>query len=245
MASSYGRRLVGSVVFLVWLTLVTVAFSLLAIPLFPLPARIRHRIIGHWNACVLHGARILCGIDWKAIGLERLPKPPFVILSNHQSAWETLGFHLVFPSPLVYVMKRQLLLIPFFGWGVAAMSPIAIARSRQRKALAKLARQGEDRIAKGFSIVIFPEGTRMQVGCPGDYAPGGAWLAKRLGIAVVPVAVNSGMCWPRNAWVKSAGCVTVSIGEAIETGDKPAKEINETARTWIQGEQERLEGVSA
>lgn len=217
---------------------------MVALAIFPLPRRAKHRVIGWWNHCVAHGARLLCGIEWEVRGLGRLPRPPFVIISNHQSAWETIGYHLIFP-PHVYVMKRELLLIPFFGWGAACMSPITIDRSRKRAALARMARQGEERVAQGFSVAIFPEGTRMPVGNRGRYSVGGAWLAKRLGVDVVPVAVNSGLCWPRRAALKRPGRITVSVGETVPTADATPAEITERARAWIQAEQARIEGDDA
>lgn len=237
-------RILGSVLFLVWQAAVTVAFSMLALLIFPAPRRFRHRVIGWWNPLVIHGARVLCGIRWETKGLDRLPEPPFVLVSNHQSAWETMGFHLIFP-PHVYVMKRELLFIPFFGWGVACMSPITIDRSRPRAALARLGRVGKERIAQGFSVVIFPEGTRKPVGSRGRHSSGGAWLAKSLGVALVPVAINSGLCWPRQAWLKRPGRVTVSVGEALEAGEGTPDELAGRARAWIQEEQARLEGPAA
>jgi len=223
---------------------ITLAFSVVAILALPFPLRVRYAVIGKWNGCVIRAARLLCGIDWRVEGIGRLPEPPFVILSNHQSAWETMGFHLVFPH-LSFVMKRSLLFIPFFGWGVAAMGPISIDRSKSRAALMRLDRQGRDRTRRGFSVVVFPEGTRMPPGSRGEYSQGGAWLAKRLGLPVVPVAVNSGLCWPKNAFLKSAGLVTISVGAPIPTDGLAPREVTERARSWIQAEQDRIERPEA
>src|SRR6185437_3183810 len=132
-------------------------------------------------------AEVILGIRWRVEGRENLPAQPSVILSKHQSAWETLAFQLIFP-PQVHVLKRELLWIPFFGWGLAAMSPIAIDRSRGTAALRAMARLGRERLAQGFWIVVFPEGTRVAPGERRRYQPGGAWLAAATGAPVIPVA---------------------------------------------------------
>ena len=121
-------------------------------------------------------ARVMLGIDWRVEGREHLPARPAVILSKHQSAWETMAFQLIFP-PQVHVLKRELLWIPFFGWGLALMSPIAIDRSRGVAALRSIARRGRERLEQGFWVVVFPEGTRVAPGERRDYQLGGAWLA--------------------------------------------------------------------
>ena len=164
---------------------------------------------------------------------------PAVILSKHQSAWETMAFQLIFP-PQVLVLKRELLWIPFFGWGLALMSPIAINRSRGMRALRTIARRGRERLAQGFWVVVFPEGTRVAPGSQREYHPGGAWLASASGAPVVPVAHNAGLLWPRNAFLKRPGTVTVRIGPPIDAANRDPKTINELARTWIEEQQKAL-----
>ncbi|HLS87465.1 MAG TPA: lysophospholipid acyltransferase family protein, partial [Burkholderiales bacterium] len=162
-----------------------------------------------------------------------------VILSKHQSAWETLAFQLFFP-PQVHVLKRELLWIPFFGWGLALMSPIAIDRARGVAALRQIARRGRKRLAQGFWVVVFPEGTRVPPGERRPYQLGGAWLAADSGAPVVPVAHNAGLFWPRNAFVKRPGTVTVRIGPTIDPAGRDAQTINRLAEEWIEKEQARL-----
>ena len=174
-------------------------------------------------------ARSLLGIDWKVEGHENLPARPAVILSKHQSAWETMAFQLIFP-PQVYVLKRELLWIPFFGWGLALMSPIAIDRSRGFAALRTIARRGRERLEQGFWVVVFPEGTRVAPGERRAYHLGGAWLARGGGAPVVPVAHNAGLVWPRNAFLKRPGTVTVRIGPPIEAANRDPKMVNELAK---------------
>jgi 1-acyl-sn-glycerol-3-phosphate acyltransferase len=199
----------------------------------------RYRLISGWSRLVIRLARWILGIEWRVEGRENLPSRPAVILSKHQSAWETMAFQLIFP-PQVLVLKRELLWIPFFGWGLALMSPIAIDRARGRSALRDIARRGRERLAQGFWVVIFPEGTRVHVGEKREYQQGGAWLAAQCGVPVVPVAHNAGRLWPRNAFLKSPGTVTVRIGPPIPTAGRDAKQISAEAEAWIEGEQRTL-----
>ena len=153
--------LARSVLFAVALALITPVYALIALATFPLPRMARYRVISGWSRLMVFLARILLGIRWKVEGREHLPGRPAVILSKHQSAWETMAFQLIFP-PQVHVLKRELLWIPFFGWGLALMSPIAIDRSRGVAALRAIARRGRERLAQGFWVIVFPEGTRVE-----------------------------------------------------------------------------------
>jgi 1-acyl-sn-glycerol-3-phosphate acyltransferase len=231
--------LLRSVLFALALVVVTPPYALLALASFPLPRMARYRLISAWSRLVIWLAWLLCGIRWRVEGRRHLPDEPAVILSQHQSAWETLAFQEIFP-PQVLVLKRELLWIPFFGWGLALMSPIAINRSRGMAALREMARQGRERLAQGFWVVIFPEGTRVAPGERHDYQQGGAWLAAQCGVPVVPVAHNAGRLWPRNAFLKRAGTVTVRIGLPIPTAGRDAKEVNAETRAWIEGQQQSL-----
>jgi 1-acyl-sn-glycerol-3-phosphate acyltransferase len=221
------------------LLLVTPPYALLALATFPLPRLARYRIISGWSRLVIHLARAVLGIRWRVEGTEHLPEQPAIILSQHQSAWETMAFQLIFP-PQVHVLKRELLWIPFFGWGLALMSPIAIDRRRGVAALRSIARRGRERLAQGFCVVVFPEGTRVAPGERRPYQLGGAWLAADSGAPVVPVAHNAGLVWPRNAFLKRAGTVTVRIGPAIESAQRDAQTINRLAQQWIDEQQKDL-----
>ena len=231
--------LLRSALFALALVVVTPPYALLALATFPLPRRARYRIICGWSRLVVRLARALCGIRWTVEGREHLPAKPAVILAKHQSAWETLAFQEIFP-PQVLVLKKELLWIPFFGWGLALMSPIAIDRANGRAALRDIARRGRERLAQGFWVVIFPEGTRVRVGEKRAYRQGGAWLAAQCGVPVVPVAHNAGRLWPRNAFLKRPGNVTVRIGPPIPTCGRDAKQISADAEAWIEGEQRTL-----
>jgi 1-acyl-sn-glycerol-3-phosphate acyltransferase len=228
-----------STLFALALVVVTPPYALLALATFPLPRIARYNVISGWSRLVVRLARALCGIRWTVEGREHLPAKPAVILAKHQSAWETLAFQEIFP-PQVLVLKKELLWIPFFGWGLALMSPIAIDRANGRAALRDIARRGKERLEQGFWVVIFPEGTRVRVGEKRDYQQGGAWLAVQCGVPVVPVAHNAGRLWPRNAFFKRAGNVTVRIGPPIPTAGREAKQISAEAEAWIEGQQRTL-----
>ena len=228
-----------SALFALALVLVTPPYAILSLLSFPLPRMARYRLISAWSRLMLWLAWVLCGIRWKIEGRKNLPDEPAVILSQHQSTWETLAFQEIFP-PQVQVVKRELLWIPFFGWGLALMSPIAIDRARGVAALRELARKGRERLAQGFWVVIFPEGTRVPLGQKRAYQQGGAWLAVNCGVPVVPVAHNAGKFWPRNAFLKRAGTVTVRIGPLIDTAGRQPKEVIAQVKSWIEAQQESL-----
>jgi len=221
----------------------TVIFSIVALATFPLDLRARYRVITLWSRLILWAAEGICGIRYRVLGAERLPAPPYIVLSKHQSAWETLAFQVIFP-PQVWVVKRELLWIPFFGWGLAMLSPIAIDRGSGRRALRQMLEQGRDRLAQGFCVVIFPEGTRVAPGERGEYQLGGAWLGSRTGVPVVPVAHNSGEVWRRNAFLKFPGTITVSIGASIETEGISAEALNGQVAEWIETEMTRISTAS-
>jgi len=230
---------VRSFLFAVAIVLVTPPYALIALASAPLPRMLRYRIISGWSRLVLLLAKAIVGIDCRIEGRENLPSRPAVILSQHQSAWETIAFQQIFP-PQVYVLKRELLWIPFFGWGLALMSPIAIDRSRGGAALRALARRGKERLAQGFWVVIFPEGTRVAPGKRRAYQLGGAWLAAASGAPIVPVAHNAGQVWPRNAFLKRPGTVTVRIGPPIDSTNLDPKTLNAMAESWIEEQQKAL-----
>ena len=228
-----------SALFAVLQTLLTVIFAIIALFTFPFSARIRYRTITLWNRSVVWLARVLCGIRYRVIGLENLPGIPAVVMAKHQSAWETIALPVLLP-PMALVIKRELLWVPFFGWGMAMLSPIAINRAEGRAALKQIVAQGRDRLAQGFGVMIFPEGTRVAPGEVGRYGIGGAWLATHTGAPVVPVAHNAGEYWPKNSFLKRPGLITLSIGPVIQTQGLKPDALNEQVKTWIETEMTRL-----
>lgn len=222
---------------------VVIPYSFLVLAIAPLPRRPRHRVIAAWPAFAARLAKYVLGIRWTVRGLENIPAEPLVILSKHQSAWETLAFSAIFP-PHVYVMKRELLWLPFLGWGLALMSPIAINRANRKKAMTQMIELGGERLRQGFCIMVYPEGTRIPVGQRGSYRLGGAVLAVNNGARVLPVAHNAGLLWPKNSFLKYPGTVTVVIGKPIDTAGKKADEVMREVETWIENEVDRLTAPS-
>ena len=232
-----------STLFALFQLVITPSYALVALLTFPLPPLARYCVISGWSRLMVCAAERICGIHYRVLGAEHLPPPPFIVLAKHQSAWETLVFQKLFP-PQVWVVKRELLWIPFFGWGLAMLSPIAIDRDAGPRALRQLLEQGRDRLARGLCIVIFPEGTRTAPGARGKYQVGGAWLAVKTATPVVPVAHNSGELWRRKAFLKYPGTITVSIGTPIEAKGLDPEALNRKVEDWIEGEMQRLTSVS-
>ena len=230
---------VRSLLFALALALITPPYSLICLVCAPLPPLARYRVISGWARTMLWIAGWLLGIRHRVEGLEHLPKQPGIILSKHQSAWETLAFQVIFPEH-VQVLKRSLLWIPFFGWGLALMSPISIDRSRGIAALKRMADQGAERLARGFWIVLYPEGTRTRPGTKAKYHVGGAWLAVKLGARVVPVAHNAGLFWGKNAFLKHPGEIRVIIGEPIDPQGMTPEALNRKVEAWIESHMEQM-----
>ena len=228
-----------SLVFFALQVLVTVVWSLLSLLTFPFGAMTRYRFITTWSRMVIWLAGAVCGIRYELRGTENLPDRPSIVLAKHQSAWETFAFQ-VFLPPQVWVLKRSLLRLPFFGWALALMRPIAIDRQAGMRALKQTLEQGRARLAAGFWIVIFPEGHRHAPGNKGTYHVGGAWLATQTGAPVVPIALNSGYLWRRDAFLKLPGTITVSIGPPIDTTGLKADEVNRRVEHWIETEVARI-----
>lgn len=228
-----------STVFLLLAILITAPTGLFVTLAVVLPMRVRFRIIAVWRVIFMAICSGVLGLRYQVIGRGNIPAEPSVVLSKHQSAWETVGLQAIFP-PLVFVLKRSLLLIPFLGWAFAAVKMISIDRKAGKNALRQVAKQGKERLRAGYWVVIFPEGTRMAPGQTCRYKSGGALLAVSAGAPVVPVAHNAGEFWPRNAFIKKPGLITVSIGPAIDTRGKSAEEVTTLAERWIEAEMRRL-----
>ncbi|MCG8324558.1 MAG: 1-acyl-sn-glycerol-3-phosphate acyltransferase [Thiotrichales bacterium] len=211
----------------------TLIFTPLGILLFPLPLNLRFRIMKQWAVFNLWWLKVCCGITHEVKGRENMIDGPAIIMCKHQSAWETLALQVVFP-PQVWVLKRELLWIPIYGWGLASMQPIAIDRSSNIRAFKQIVEQGMKRLQKGLWIVVFPEGTRVRAGDRGNYQPGGGLLAEKSAYPVVPVTHNAGYLWPRKSLVKYPGRITMVIGPAIETRGKKAKQITRDTEQWIE-----------
>ncbi len=225
-----------SSLFALLIVIATIIWAIACFGFLLLPYRQRYWMITRWNVFVTLAARHVCGIRWQVKGLEHLPDAPVILLSKHQSAWETIFYCWLMPRPLIFVFKKELLYIPFFGWGLGMMRMIAIDRSKGRDAMAQVIQAGRQRLSDGQWVIMFPEGTRTPVGQQGKYKAGGTILATGTQTPVIPIAVNSGDCWPRNAFIKKPGLITVSIGKPISPEGLSAAELMARVENWIESE---------
>ncbi len=218
------------------ITIVIAPFVMLA---FALPYLARYRIVYQWTVFNTWWLSVTCKLTHEVSGVENIPEHPAIVLSKHQSAWETINLQHYF-SPQVWVLKRELLWLPIFGWALAMLRPIAIDRGAGRDAMSQVLEQGAARLKSGCWVVIFPEGTRVPAGTKRRYKIGGATLAEKTGVPVVPVAHDAGVYWPRNSFIKYPGVVRLVIGKPIDSRGKSASEINREAESWIEATAERL-----
>ena len=233
------RRLRG-MLFTKLLVFNTIIGSLWALVLWPLPHRLAYFFaVRCWAVGNLWLLRVLCGVSWEVTGLENLPERPSVVLMKHSSAFETIAQALLFPRQ-TWLLKRELMFLPIFGWALAAMRCVGVDRARGSRAIRAVIRRGKARIEEGLWVIVFPEGTRVAPGEAGTYAPGGAMIASAAGCPVVPVAHNAGDFWPRRSFLKIPGTIRVVIGEPLDSRAGRARAITRSAQEWIEKETYRL-----
>lgn len=218
-------------------------FGLTGALLWWLPYRYRSQYITLWNHAIVIIARIFIGIKINIVGKENITAMHrdmhnYVILSKHQSEWETFFLPTLF-YPVCTILKKELLRIPFFGWALKQMEPIAIDRASPKDALKQVQNEGLARLKQGRSVLIFPEGTRVAPGASGRYAKSGANLALAAGKDILPVAHNAGICWPHRG-KKTAGTITFVIGEAIKTENRTARDLTAEVELWIEQQSQLL-----
>ncbi len=239
------RVYLGSTLLLLYILISTFIGGAAILLCSPFSFNLRYKIADLWINCFLFALKHCCGLSYEVEGLENLPADKAaIILSKHQSAWETIATR-QFIRPQTALLKQSLLKIPFGGWALATLKPIAIDRQNQKEALRMLLEQGEARLREGLNIMVFPEGTRVAPGQSKKFNAGGAMLAQKTGYPVVPLAHNAGEFWPRNSFLKYPGCIKVKIGPAIETAGKKSKEINAEAEAWIEQAMQRITEESA
>ncbi len=221
-----------SLAFHIGYLLATAWIGLTAPFFFWLPYNSISKYILCWNRFTLWWLKVCCNIHIEVRGAENIPTSPVVYLSNHQSALETYFLQLYF-RPVATILKRELLHIPGFGWGLRLMKPIAIDRASPREAIRQMMRQGHERLAEGLSLLIFPEGSRKVPGTQHKFARGGAGIAVNAGVDVIPVAHNAGVYCPKDEWLRKPGTIVVVIGKPITTTDKTPAEVTELAQNWV------------
>jgi len=231
--------LLRSLIFALGMWLALLVIGPLGMLAWPLPFAIRFRIISQWARFNVWWLEKTCAVRYEITGRENIPPGNGIVLCKHQSTWETLILQQVFPLQ-VWMLKRELLWVPLFGWALALLEPIAINRGAGRKAVRQLIEQGTRKLAEGRWVVIYPEGTRTEPGKQGRYALGGAILAEHSGYPVVPVAHNAGEFWPRRKFIKRPGIIKLVIGPVIETRGRKAQDINAEVEAWIEGQMKQI-----
>lgn len=214
--------------------------------LWPFSFKVRYRYMTLWGKFTLWWLKVTCGIRYEVQGREHIDfERNGLIFARHESAWETIALQSIFP-PQVYVLKKELLHIPFFGWGMALLHPIALDRKAGRKALQKLVAEGLKRLQAGLWVVIFPEGTRMPPGVLGEIKIGGPMLAAKADVPSYLVAHNAGEMWPKNSFLKYPGTIRVVISEPFNFYGLPPKQIAEQMKAWFAAHllSRRKEGVA-
>ncbi|HET7812049.1 MAG TPA: lysophospholipid acyltransferase family protein [Steroidobacteraceae bacterium] len=228
-------QFLGSLVFnvLMWLWMLVFAFTYCVVTPF-MPFRARFWLAGVMTRVIFFKLKWLCGLTYTVEGRENLPAGANVIFMKHSSTWETFAIMILFP-PLVWVMKREILFIPFVGWGCVLARCIAIDRKAGASAVNQVLKQGKDRMERlGASVMVFPEGTRMAPGETRRYGSSGTLLAAQQGCKIVPVAHNAGYFWPRRGVLKKRGVIRVVIGPPIEAAGRDARQVNDEVQAWIE-----------
>lgn len=222
---------------------VAMAFTTVFGVLVPLAGLVRHRaahwLAREWARWTLRWVEISCGLGYRVEGREHVPAGPVVIMAKHQSAWETVFLEATFPYQC-WIIKRELLWLPFVGWGLKVLQAIAIDRASGVTARDQIVEQGRRRLTEGYWVTIFPEGTRVAVGKRGRYGLGGATLATRTGTPILPIAHNAGELWPRYSFLKRPGKIDVVIGPLIPTEGRDALAVTREVEAWIEGQMQRL-----
>lgn len=232
-----------SVVFYIGYFLAILVFGLLCLPITPLlPLGGRYKLLNLYNHFIVAWFGITCGVRYEVHGREHVPAGPVVILANHQCEWETIFLQILKP-PVCTVLKQELLRLPLFGWALRLLHPIALDRSRPAQAMKQVLRQGPQRLLEGLSVLIFPEGTRVEPGQRRRYNKSGAVIACRAGVPVLPVAHNAGERWPGRHWVKNPGKLSVIVGQPIETQGRSPEEVLIEVEAWIESQLEHISEV--
>lgn len=227
-------QLLRSVLFTLLLFAGTLLYAVVVLALSWLPGHKLYGVARSWAHTHLWLLEKLCGLRYTVEGLENIPAGAHVSMWKHSSAWETIAQASIFP-PQSWVLKQELMWVPLFGWAVRCLKPIAINRRAGATAVSQVLEQGKQRLAEGFWILIFPEGTRVAPGERRKYGVSGALLASQAGCKIVPVAHNAGCFWPRRGWLKRPGTIRVAIGPPIDAAGRDARVVNEEVRAWIEG----------
>lgn len=229
-----------ALLFYVLLFVVSVIVGLLCSVLWAVPYRWRAPVLLCFNRAALLLLRLCCGVRYKIHGAQHIPTDtPFVVISKHQSTWETFFLQLYF-RPLSTILKQELLRIPCFGWGLALMQPIPIDRSNPRAAIKEVKTKGVERLQQGMNVLVFPEGTRTPIGQTGSYARSGADIAIAANVPIIAVAHNAGLHWPMHTLLKYPGTIDVVFSEPINVAGRNSRDVTEDVKNWIEDKVKQL-----
>jgi 1-acyl-sn-glycerol-3-phosphate acyltransferase len=233
-------RLLRSLLYTTYLFLGTGVYACLVLIFCWVPTRLLLALADNWARNQMWVLRVLCGLSYEVEGRENIPAGAHISMWKHSSAWETIAQAAIFP-PQSWVLKRELIWIPLVGWAIWRLRPIAINRGAGASAVNQVVEKGKRRLAEGYWILFFPEGTRVGPGETRKYGISGALLASRAGCKVVPVAHNAGKYWPRRGWVKRPGVIRVAIGPPIDAAGRDPRDLNEEVRAWIEARMSAME----
>jgi len=238
--------MIRGLLYILWMSIsvVPIATVIVILSIF-MRGKPLYRFAIQWLRQMTWFASAICGIKYRVQGLENLPDEhsldPVILCPKHQSTWETFALPAMMSHPLAFVFKKELLMIPFFGWAIGRLDMVHIDRSKRSEAWNKVAEQGRVLMKKGVWIIMFPEGTRTPRGSQGNYKSGATRLAVATGASVVPIAVTSGRCWPRKTFRMTPGTIDVSIAPPISAVGREPNELMQEVETWIEAEMRRLD----
>ncbi len=228
-----------STLFNSFMAITAIIIAIPALFLFPFSFRVRYAFISQWAKMNIWALGIICGLHYKIEGSENIPDSAVIVLSKHQSTWETLALQKIFREQ-AWLLKKELLRIPFFGWGLALTEPIAINRDSRKEAMQQLIKQGQERLDDNRCVVLFPEGTRIRAGKRGKYRQGGARLAISTGYPIIPMAHNAGEFWAKGSFIINPGVIRVKLGTPIQPNGKNSSELTTEVEKWIEEQMQEI-----
>lgn len=220
-----------SLIYFIGFVIVIIVITIISLPFAFSKIKLRYRIITQCACFSVWWLKVICNLKMQVIGKENIPQKPCVVMSNHNSTWETFGLQLVLPMQ-TWVLKRELLFIPFFGWALALLKPIIIDRGNKIKAIRKVAKQGSKRIKDGIFVIIFPEGTRQRYNQLGKYKNGGVAIAKQANVDILPIYHNAGKYWEKGSFIKHPGTIVVVIGKPIVIDNRKPNDVSDEIKQW-------------
>lgn len=237
----YVSLFMRSLIFSVFMMVFTMFYSFICLMTYPLPIHYRCKTVGLWSRIIVGALKLICGVNFRIEGRANIPPHDnAIIMSKHQSTWETFFMQYYFRDVAI-IAKRELLWVPFFGWGLAVTGPITINRSQKSSAMTQIIQKGRQFLAAGRWILVFPEGTRIASGQVGKYHIGGARLAAETGYPILPIAHNAGRYWSKRGFIKMPGTIHVVIGPIIEVKDRKADELLALTKDWIEETMTRID----